>query len=91
MTRGRRGSGRFRSGIAREAVAFARRNPASVAAWALAVGLAVMRVRRSRARRRNFDVPVINAGHARLYDPDARLRHTPHSAFDSRRDFATRA
>ena len=88
---GARDSDRRGAGIASEALAFVRRNPGTVAAWALAVGFAAARARRRRARRRDMTIPVMNTGHARLYDPDARLRHTPHGAFDTRRDFAIRA
>lgn len=37
------------------------------------------------------DIQVMNTGQARVYDPDARVRHTPHGALDTRRDLATRA
>jgi hypothetical protein len=89
MTRG--GSDRPRSGLAEDVLAFVRRNPASIAATALAVGFAIARVRKNRTRRDDLEVPVMNTGHARLYDPDERPRHTPHGGFDTRRDFPIRA
>ncbi len=89
MTRG--GSDRRRSGLVEEAVAFVRRNPASIAAFALAAGFAIARVRRNRARHDEPELPVMNAGHARLYDPDEKLRHTPHGERVTRRDFPIRA
>lgn len=91
MSRTAAAGGRRGLGIAGQAVAFARRNPGHLAAWALAVGFAVARARRRRARRRDIDVAAMNTGHARLYDPDERARHTPHGRFDSRRDFPVRA
>ena len=70
---------------------FVRRNPGQAAAWALALGFAVARARRRRARGPQPDIPVMNTGHARLYDPDEKMRHTPHGGFDTRRDFPIRA
>jgi hypothetical protein len=88
MTRGR--PDRRSSGLVEDAVAFLRRNPASVAAAALAVGFAIARVTRNRPRGEP-DLPVMNTGHARLYDPDEKQRHTPHGGSDTRRDFPIRA
>ena len=87
----RGGADRVLSGLAAEALGFVRRNPGQVAAWALALGFAVARARRRRARHRQPDIPVMNTGHARLYDPDEKTRHTPHGGFDTRRDFPIRA
>ena len=87
----RGGADRVLSGLAAEALGFVRRNPGQVAAWALALGFAVARARRRRARGWQPDIPVMNTGHARLYDPDEKTRHTPHGGFDTRRDFPIRA
>ena len=87
----RGGADRVLSGLAAEALGFVRRNPGQVAAWALALGFAVARARRRRAQRRDAEIPVMNTGHARLYDPDEKMHHTPHGRFDARRDFPTRA
>jgi hypothetical protein len=78
------------TGLVEDAVAFLRRNPGSIAAAALVVGFAIARVRRNRARGEP-DIPVMNTGHARLYDPDEKQRHTPHGGSDTRRDFPIRA
>ena len=87
----RGGADRVLSGLAAEALGLVRRNPGQVAAWALAFGFAVARARRRRVRLRQPDIPVMNTGHARLYDPDEKMRHTPHGGSDTRRDFPIRA
>lgn len=83
------------------ALALVRRHPIAFAAGAAALGFLIGRARvRPTGQGRGFerrtgpersDVPVLNVGRARVYDPDSDPAHPTHDTLDSRRDFSARA
>lgn len=89
----------IRGGSALEqALDFVRRNPARTMLAAAGVGWLIYR---SRARRRaaaahaamieEESIPILNTGHAFIYDPDASPRHPMQDQLHSRREMSTRA
>jgi hypothetical protein len=74
-----------------QAIATVRRNPLPVMVAAAGVGWLVHWWSR-RPRNRIIDiepeVPLLNTGQARIYDPDAPPRHPAVDSFESRRDAA---
>ena len=77
--------------MAGDALAFVRRNPATIAAAAVALGFAIARASRRRARRGDLALRAMNTGRPRRYDPDEQLRSTPHGDSGTRRDLPIRA
>ena len=84
------------------AVSVVRRNPIPVLLVAAGVGWLIHRAtskaptpgaggRFDPYREDEADVPVLNTGHARVYDPDTSPRHPTHDSLDSRRDVSARA
>jgi hypothetical protein len=83
-----------------DAIAVVRRNPAPVILIAAGVGWLVHRLsqegRPLSSRDRTIDVedagvPVLNIGHARLYDPDTSPLHPTQDSLESRREMSAQA
>ena len=76
-----------------------RRNPLPVLLVAAGVGWLMYRItqegRTAGAMRASAleeeSIPVLNIGHARVYDPDMSPRHPTHDLLDSRREISARA
>lgn len=83
--------------VLEQALALARRNPLRTA---LALAGAAWLIHRSRTRRaaaarvamlEEESIPILNTGHAFVYDPDASTRHPTHDQLQSRREMSARA
>ncbi len=79
------------------ALATLRRNPVAAILTAAGAGWLIHRISRERARysaRRirgaAEDIPVLNTGQARIYDPDASPRHPTQDLLESRREMSAR-
>ena len=76
----------------------ARRNPLPMMLMAVGAGWLVYSMGRARARNQFWQermnraerIPVLNTGHARIYDPDASPRHPTQDALESRREMSAR-
>lgn len=74
----------------------ARRNPVSLMLLAAGAGLLVYEMTRGRSRRASSEdieeeaaeIPVLNTGQARVYDPDAPTLHRPQDALLSGREMS---
>jgi len=82
------------------AMSVVRRNPVPVILVAAGVGWLIHRMSaRAQGGNARFDpyvedrtdVPLLNTGNARIYDPDASTRHPNHDLLESRRDVSARA
>ena len=86
------------AGALETAVEVTRRNPVPVMLVAAGAGWLVYRMRRARARDHSWHermnraerIPVLNTGHARIYDPDASPRHPTQDSLESRREMSAR-
>jgi len=82
-----------------EALEIVRRNPLPVLLIAAGVGWLIYRMaedsRSSNAIRADLleeeSVPILNTGHARIYDPDMPPRHPTQDLLDTRRELGARA
>jgi ElaB/YqjD/DUF883 family membrane-anchored ribosome-binding protein len=81
-----------------EALEVVRRNPVPVMLIAAGVGLLLHRLGQTRrpVRRRRVvvtteEVPVMNTGQARVYDPDVSPRHPNHDVIEHAPDLSVRA
>ena len=73
------------------ALDMARRNPIPVLLIAAGTGWLMHSMTRSRAEEHPAeDIPVLNTGHSRLYDPDVSPRHPMHDTLESRREMSAR-
>jgi hypothetical protein len=81
------------------ALGVVRRNPLAALAVALAAGWALYTLG-GRSRRRAEEhaealeeesIPVLNTGHARIYDPDVSPRHPTQDLLETRREMNARA
>lgn len=79
------------------ALNFVRRNPVPSIAIAAGAGWLIYSMRgraRSSAWHRRMDeaedIPVLNTGHARIYDPDASPQHPMQHSLESRRQMSAR-
>ena len=78
------------------ALAAARRNPVAAVLTAAGAGWLIHRMSRGRARAYSAhriesaaeDIPILNTGHARIYDPDASPRHPMQDSLESRREMS---
>ena len=76
----------------------AKRNPIPVMAIAAGAGWLLYSMGRERARgyvrHRRMDeaeeIPILNTGHARIYDPDASPLHPTQDSLESRRETSAR-
>lgn len=76
-----------------------RRNPLPLMIVAAGVGWFIHRMSRDRLALRvsgpmlddEPDLPLLNAGHSRIYDPDASTRHPGQDSLESRRDLTAHA
>ena len=75
-----------------------RRNPLPLMIVAAGVGWFIHRMSRDRLAARvsgpvfdEPDLPLLNAGHSRIYDPDASTRHPGQDSLESRRDLTAHA
>lgn len=76
----------------------AKRNPLPVMALAAGAGWLIYALRRERARgnlrQRRVggaeDIPILNTGNARIYDPDASPLHPTQDSLESRREMNAR-
>jgi hypothetical protein len=67
---------------------FVRRNPVPVLLAAAAIGFMIHRMNRRAAARikdEDIEVPVLNTGHTRIYDPDLPSRHPLADGADAKR------
>lgn len=87
------------AGVLERAVEVVRRNPIPVMLMAAGAGWLAYRMgRRARAREQSWHermdraerIPVLNTGHARIYDPDASPRHPTQDSLESRREMSAR-
>jgi hypothetical protein len=68
-----------------------RRNPVPVLLIAVAAGWFVRRISHGRPRRYpGNDIPVLNMGNARIYDPDVSPGRPMHDSLESRREMSAR-
>lgn len=83
--------------VLEQALGLVRRNPLRAT---LAIAGAAWLIHRSRARRaaaaraamlEEESIPILNTGHAFIYDPDASPRHPTHDQVQSRREMSARA
>lgn len=80
-----------------QALAIARRNPIGVmlaiagAGWLIHRGRASRRAAARAALLEEESVPILNIGHARIYDPDTSPRYPTHDQLESRREMSARA
>ena len=80
------------------AVEVARRNPLPVVLMAAAAGWLAYSLGRERAHAKSWReqmkraerIPVLNTGHARIYNPDASPRHPTQDSLESRREMSAR-
>jgi hypothetical protein len=79
------------------ALAAARRNPLPVLLIAAGTGWLLHGMSKVKGRRHAYrgaaeaeDIPVLNTGNARVYDPDVSSRHPMHDSLESRREMSAR-
>jgi hypothetical protein len=85
--------------ILRAAVGVARRYPLGIVLVGAGLGWLALRIRQdardSRARFERIpsadEIPVLNTGQARIYDPDLSPRHPTHDRMETQRDLSARA
>lgn len=80
------------------AVSLAKRNPLPLMIVAAGIGWLIHRMGQDSSRSRlalssddEPDVPLLNTGHARVYDPDSSTRHPAQDSLESRRDLTAHA
>ena len=81
------------------ALGVARRYPLGIILVGAGLGWLALRVRHdAREPRARFErvpsadeIPVLNTGHARIYDPDLSPRHPTHDRMETQRDLSARA
>ena len=68
----------------------ARRNPVPVVLLAAGAGWLLHALSRRGTEASVDDIPVLNTGQARVYDPDQSPRHPTHDTLESRREMSAR-
>jgi hypothetical protein len=94
---GRPPESRFGAAI-ENAFGMAKDNPLAVLLMAAGAGWLVHTVSKKRARNSSWHrrmgqaerIPVLNTGHARIYDPDASPLHPTQDSLESRREMSAR-
>ena len=85
--------------VVNAAFGVARRYPLGIVLVGAGLGWLALRIgqdaRDSRARFKRVpsadEIPVLNTGHARIYDPDFSPRHPTHDRMETQRDLSARA
>ena len=94
---GRRRDSHFGAAV-ENASSVARRHPFAVALIAAGAGWLAHGLSKNRARSSSWhrhideaeEIPVLNTGQARIYDPDASPRHPTQDSLESRREMSAR-